>query len=273
MGHPVFATREPGSGPVCAMATPGPRRHVFLRLAPLQCASGAETVEQMDLPPETDPEQRLLRLIAKVPGLQKLGQVLARNKHPPPALRDALSELENGISDVSADQVRSIIQQELGPRLDRYAAKIEPAIFSEASVSAVMRFTWHNPVTKRRERGVFKVLKAIHPRLLCRGYGASCATGKAAGSQTQAVRLCPHVLPDTFNGVRRLLQHEVDFTLEQATLLKEACLYSHVPGVRVPRLIQPLPKSQQLRKSMARRSQTQCCACRPGVGHTSANNW
>src|SRR5579862_5128519 len=56
------------------------------RLAP-------KLVEQLELPAETAPEKRLLRLIAKVPGLQKIGQVLAHNRHLDPALRDALSEL------------------------------------------------------------------------------------------------------------------------------------------------------------------------------------
>src|SRR5512146_2585025 len=42
------------------------------RLAP-------KLVEQWQLPANTPTEKRLLRLISKVPGLQKLGQVLARN--------------------------------------------------------------------------------------------------------------------------------------------------------------------------------------------------
>ena len=44
------------------------------RLAP-------KIVEQINLPLETPPEIRVLRLIAKVPGIQKLGQVLARDRH------------------------------------------------------------------------------------------------------------------------------------------------------------------------------------------------
>jgi len=57
------------------------------RLAP-------KILEQIELPPKTSPETRLLRLIARVPGLQKLGQVIARNQHLRPALRKALSRLE-----------------------------------------------------------------------------------------------------------------------------------------------------------------------------------
>ena len=67
------------------------------RLAP-------KLVEQIELPADTTPEKRLLRLIAKVPGLQKLGQVIARNRHLHPRLRRALTQLENGICDVTVEE-------------------------------------------------------------------------------------------------------------------------------------------------------------------------
>ena len=56
------------------------------RLAP-------KILEQIELPAKASPEVRLLRLIAKVPGLQKLGQVIARNQHLHPALRRELTKL------------------------------------------------------------------------------------------------------------------------------------------------------------------------------------
>ena len=104
------------------------------RLAP-------KLAEQIELPLDTKPETRLLKLIAKVPGLQKLGQVLARNRHLPPALRRALSELENGICDYDVTQIRNIIQDELGSKLDAFAVEIDTKIFFDGSVSAVVRFT------------------------------------------------------------------------------------------------------------------------------------
>ena len=76
------------------------------RLAP-------KVVEQLELPTDTPPERRLLRLIARVPGLQKIGQVLARNRELHPPLRRALSELENGISDVTVSEIRHIIAAEI----------------------------------------------------------------------------------------------------------------------------------------------------------------
>ena len=207
------------------------------RLAP-------KLVEQIGLPLDTKPEKRLLLLIAKVPGLQKLGQVLARNRSLSPALRNALSELENGISDVEAPQVREIILAELRAQLDASAVDIAPQIFSEASVSAVVRFSWWNPELRRRERGVFKVLKPYIPACFAEDMDLLARLARYLGSKEGGYGFAPHVLPDTFNDVRRLLQHEVDFTREQATLVKAAQLYSSVRGVRVPRVIRPLCTSK-----------------------------
>ena len=77
------------------------------RLAP-------KVVEQLVLGLGVPPEVRLLRFIAKVPGLQKIGQVLARNRQLDPRLRRALIHLENGISDVTIEEIR---YREAGPLL------------------------------------------------------------------------------------------------------------------------------------------------------------
>src|SRR5512146_3156491 len=52
---------------------------VVSRLSPDRLAT--KVVEQVELAPDTASEQRLLRLITRVPGLQKIGQVLARNRN------------------------------------------------------------------------------------------------------------------------------------------------------------------------------------------------
>ena len=85
-----------------------------------------------------------------------------------------------------------------------------PIILSEASVSAVMRFTWRNPVSGRRERGVFKVSKPHIP-----GYFAeewiSPETGAVLWRAPPQYGFPSDLIPDTFRKVRRLLQHEVNF--------------------------------------------------------------
>ncbi|MGC1648701.1 MAG: AarF/UbiB family protein [Candidatus Sulfotelmatobacter sp.] len=203
------------------------------RLAP-------KLLEQIELPASTLPEVRLLRLIAKVPGLQKLGQVIARNQHLHPALRRALAKLENGIRDVPPGDIRAIIQKTLGPKIKNYAVEISPKILKEASVSAVIRFTWRNPETRKRERGVFKVLKPHIPEYFSEDMDYLQRLAQYFGDRHHAYGFAPHLIPDTFRKVRRLLRHEVNFSREQKTLIEAGALYRGFPLVRIPQLIQPL---------------------------------
>jgi predicted unusual protein kinase regulating ubiquinone biosynthesis (AarF/ABC1/UbiB family) len=203
------------------------------RLAP-------KIVEQLELGPGISPEVRLLRFIAKVPGLQKIGQVLARNRQLHPKLRRALIKLENGISDVTIEEIRAIIQRELGPQMQTYTIRLEPKILSEASVSAVVSFRWRNPVTRRRERGVFKVLKphiaacyAEDMKIL--GQLARHLARKHHASGAKLRRLA-----ETLTEIRLLLEREVDFPREQATLLSDLDEYRALPGIRIPRVIPAL---------------------------------
>jgi ubiquinone biosynthesis protein len=203
------------------------------RLAP-------KLLEQLEAPTRTSPEKRLLLLIAKVPGLQKLGQVIARNRHLGPALRIALAKLENGIRDVQPEEICEIIRRQLGTRLNKFEVRIKPAILSEASVSAVVRFTWRNPDSGHRELGVFKVLKPHIPACFAEDMEFLHDLAHWFGTRHQEYGFPRHLISDTFRKVRRLLQHEVNFVREQKTLLEAWTLYQPMSGVRVPRLIPQL---------------------------------
>lgn len=203
------------------------------RLAP-------KLLEQLELPLRTRPETRLLRLISKVPGLQKLGQVLAHNQHLNPPLRKALIRLENEIRDVRANEIAHIIRQRLGDRMTLFNVRFRPAIMSEASVSAIVRFTWMNPDTGRRERGVFKVLKPYIPDFFAEDMEMLQGLAEYFSSKLNEYGLSGDVLADTFTKVRRLLEHEVDLPGEQRTLRSAALMYTSMRGVRVPQVITPL---------------------------------
>jgi ubiquinone biosynthesis protein len=209
------------------------RRISAARLAP-------KLVEQFELSPDTPHEERLLCLIAKVPGLQKLGQVIARNRNLGPALRHALSKLENDIRDVSADEICAIVHQELGTRMDTFGVRIQPFILSEASVSAVVRFTFRDPTSGQQGHGVFKVLKPHIPAYFAEDMNILQGLAEYFGPAHPGYGFAAHVLTDTFTKVRRLLEHEVDFLREQATLRESCAIYRTVRGVRVPVPIEPL---------------------------------
>ncbi len=206
------------------------------RLAP-------KIVEQMGLASDVAPEVRLLRFISKVPGLQKIGQVLARNRSLHPRLRRALIKLENGISDVTIEEMSVIIKKELQSQIQKYEIKIEQSVLSEASVSAVVGFTWRNPISRRRERGVFKILKphiascyAEDMKII--GQLAQHLARKNRASGMQLGRLA-----ETLTEIRLLLQREVDFPREQGTLARELGEYRSQRGIRVPDLIPSLSTS------------------------------
>lgn len=215
---------------------------VVERLSPARLAP--KLLEQFELPENTSAETRLLRLIAKVPGLQKLGQVIARNQHLRPELRTALARLENGIRDVEPGEIRAILERELAGRLEKYEVEIGSRLLSEASVSAVIRFSWRNPETGKRERGVFKVLKPHIPEYFSEDMDYLQGLAHYFGDRHHSYGFPPHLIADTFKKVRRLLQHEVNFAREQKTLQEAGNLYRGVIGVRVPRLIQPLCSSR-----------------------------
>ena len=211
---------------------------VVARLSPARLAP--KLLEQIELPLNTPPEVRLLLLIAKVPGLQKLGQVIARNRHLHPALRRALAKLENGIHDVEPEEIRAIVLQTLGSRAKTFEVQVSTRILKEASVSAVVRFSWKNPATGRRERGVFKVLKPHIPEYFAEDMNYLQGLAQHFGDRHHTYGFPAHLIPDTFRKVQRLLRHEVNFRREQKTLREAAALYRSHASVRIPRVIQPL---------------------------------
>jgi ubiquinone biosynthesis protein len=213
---------------------------LFERLSDRRLAT--KVVQQFEFSTDTPPEQRLLRLINKMPGLQKVGQVLARNRRLPPKLRTALEELENGMSDVTVEEIRSLIEERLGQRLTTYAVELEPAILSEASVSAVIRFTWNYP-GREREQGVFKVLKPYVPECFGEDMILLQDLGEFLTSPKRGYGFAIHDVKEMLAEVLLLLEHELDFRREQATLLEAVKMYRASIGIRVPRLIEPLSTS------------------------------
>lgn len=203
------------------------------RLAP-------KLVEQLELPARCAAERRLMLLIARVPGLQKLGQVLARNRSLQPALRRALTRLENGIRDVGRDDIRQVVVSQLESEIRKFSVVLRKSRMSEATVSAVLPFTWRNPESEERERGVFKVMKPHIPAYFAEDMELLHGLARFLKHNHRKYGVGARGLADTFAEVRRLLQHEVDLRGEQRRLEEAERAYRGVSGVRVPVVIRPL---------------------------------
>ncbi len=210
---------------------------VFAHLSSRRLA--LKILEQVELERDTSPEFRLLTLISRMPGLQKLGQVLARNRRLSPALRQALSELENGMSDVTPDEIQAIVREGLGGRLARYAVELDRSIFKEGSAGAILRFTWQEPGGDR-QRGVFKVLKPYVPACFAEDMSLLMRLGDFLTSSSRGYPFDVSDLRDMLEEVRVLLEHELDFQQEQRTLVEARSIYRSSIGIRVPALIAPL---------------------------------
>lgn len=210
---------------------------VFGRLSAARLA--AKLVEQAALPFETEPGERLLALISKMPGIQKLGQVIARHKKLGDPLRNALAQLENGMSDMTVAGVRAVILRQLAPELRKFRVELDSQILCEASVSAILGFWWRNPQSGKRERGVFKVRKPYVARCFAEDLALLQSLSEFLVSERR-YEFASRDIPEMVAEVRLLLEHELDFEAEQATLRDALRTYRLTVGVRVPRLIAPL---------------------------------
>jgi ubiquinone biosynthesis protein len=209
-------------------------QYLFSHLSDRRLA--AKILEQVELAPHTAPEQRLIRLISKMPGLQKLGQVLARNRRLSPALRQALTELENGMCDVTAGEIRGVIEEDVASRLTAHDVELAPTIFKEGSAGAVVRFTWKTPEGDRR-KGVFKVLKPYVPACFSEDMTLLQQLGDFLASGDRHYQFEVKDVRDMLAEVRLLLEHELDFQQEQKTLVQARRIYRSSFGIRVPELI------------------------------------
>jgi ubiquinone biosynthesis protein len=199
----------------------------------------SKLVDQIELPEGTPIPFRLLALFTRMPALQKLGQVLARNRYLDPALRAALSQLENSISDVDFETVQRRVSEQLSAECQQFAVEMEPAILSEASVSAVVRFTWAGE-SGARQHGVFKVLKPHIPACFAEDMDLFEKLSEFVASRPGGYGMALDFLPETFREIRLLLEHEIDFAGEQKSLAAAAAFYRPVAGVRIPQVVKPL---------------------------------
>jgi ubiquinone biosynthesis protein len=197
-------------------------------------------VEQILLPVDTPLAQRVIVFMSRMPSLQKIGQMLARNPHLDGAFRAELRQLENAIQDIAPATIRAEITRQLGPQLTTYDVAVAEAPHAEASVSAVVRFTWRHPITGQHERGVFKVLKPYIRAYFTEELALLQAFGTFLAANRQQYALLHMRVSELLDDVRHHLAAEIDFPQEQASLLAAAQRYARVPGVRVPRLIPEL---------------------------------
>jgi ubiquinone biosynthesis protein len=188
-------------------------------------------LEQIALPEATPAEDRVAQFIRRIPSLQKIGQTIARDSNLDAGLRTRLAELEDGIREVDEPEIVAEIERQLARTLARYEVSLEPGIYAEGSVSALVRFRCAAPDAPP---GVFKVLKPFIAKYFQEDLALLSALADYFDANQGRYELGHLNLRAILDDVRGLYERETDFVNERASMAAAARRYQDVSGLRVP---------------------------------------
>jgi len=196
---------------------------------------------QAALPAEAGLDERLAAVARQCPALHKLGQVVARDRRLPEGLRRVLQELETMAPAQGLDELRGLIEAELGP-LAAHGVTLDEPPLAEASVAVVVPFAWRQPGDGEGapRRGVFKVLKPGIADRLNQELDLLQRVGAFLDERCRTYDLPAIDYEGTFIEVRDLLRREVRLEQEQAHLAEARAFYAGQAGVAVPEVFPAL---------------------------------
>jgi ubiquinone biosynthesis protein len=208
---------------------------LFARLALPRAAALA--ADQILLDPDTPARERLVALARSVPTLQKLGQIIARNRHLDPALRSLLSTLESSAGGDDPETVRERVYREIANYRAPYQIRMERELLYEASVGAVIGFSWTAPNTGETGQGVFKVLKPGVRANLAEEFRILDDLAEYFEARRDRYPLRSFRFRETFADTRTALEEEIRLRGEQDHLRRADQFYAADDRVQIPSLL------------------------------------
>ena len=191
------------------------------------------------LPQEDGPPQRATPQAAQFaadieklgPTFIKLGQLLStRPDIVPPAYAEALARLQDGCEPVPFAEIEAILAEELGVRLSKAFASVDPEPLATASIAQVHR------ATLRDGREV--ALKIQRPGMREQVLGDLEAMGEMAGFLSAHTEFGERFgLAQIFEEFRKAMLRELDFRQEALHLLTIGGNLKEIPEIIIP---QPL---------------------------------
>ncbi len=194
-------------------------------------------VHQLRIDRDASTEERLLGLVKHFPTLHKLGQIIARNQHVDPVVRRWLIHLENGQYGTSAEDLLPHITGRLSAKDEYHRVKIEPQILSEASVGAVIPFTWTGNSDGKAAKGVFKVLKPKIKENLAEELAIFEKMAAFFEDNRHRYTLKQFKFLDVFKDVAQILEKEIDLNAEQSYLRDALRFYDDVDRIVIPKVM------------------------------------
>ncbi|MBF0525939.1 MAG: AarF/ABC1/UbiB kinase family protein, partial [Deltaproteobacteria bacterium] len=223
-------------------------------------------VDQLQLPFTASLGRRVFTLVLDMPTLQKLGQVIARNPNLDPVFKQALVDLEDNLKTVTFDQIKPLLDKEIGKPRHGFSITPEPGILAEASVCAVVPAE----VTAPTGHSFRAVLKVVKPKVT-RNIGSELIL-----LDRLAVFLDRHreewglgrfLFQATFTEVKKAIRSEMNLTGEQDNLDQAGTYYGGDQSLLVPAR---LPASTPRMTAMTRIDGTKITDV---AGLTSRERW
>ena len=191
-------------------------------------------VDQLRLSLSATPGERLFTLVKDMPSLQKLGQIICRSPGLDPQVKDSLTDLEDKIETVTYGRLRPFLKKAIQTTGPEFTITPEKKILAEASVCAVV------PAKVRigkKGPDVSSVLKMVKPAVrknLPTELLLLDRTVTFLDDNRSRWGLGDFSFQGTLSQVRRLLENEVDLTMEQANLDKALSYHASDNAVLVP---------------------------------------
>ena len=177
---------------------------------------------------------RLGLLARSSPVLQKIGQILARDRRLGPELRAQLRPLESLPPTVSLEQIEADLTHELGP-LPQRGVILNPPALAEASVAVVMPFRQKDAGGEWQE-GVFKLLKPGIEEVLESELSLLEDVGSHFGERCEELGIPRLDYQEVFQQVREKLLEEIALDDEQQNLLAARQFFADDDRVQIPAL-------------------------------------
>ena len=194
-------------------------------------------VAQANLPMDAERGERVLAFITNTPSLQKLVQILARNRQIDPDLRVALQTVENGLKTAQYGEIREQLEVEMSNALQsEYQLEFADHLLAEASVGAVLEVSFTRPGATEREDAACKVLKPYAVAAMKEDLEIIDALLAYLEEESDFYDLGATPLVEIFREIRQALAREVRVEDERDNLRRAGVYYLHEPKVLVPEL-------------------------------------
>ena len=190
------------------------------------------------LPPNSSAGDYLLEFVAKVPSLQKMGQIIARNPDLAPEYRQTLQGLENGINTMTRDELVDFITIDVGkPALDKYQVVFADKKLAEASVGATIRASYIPAGTSARQQMIFKVVKPYVLAYLPEDLAIIDGLAEYFTVNHDFYNLGDLPLVNLFKEIRKALTNEINIVAEQKNFIRAREYYKGNNKVLIPEIL------------------------------------